>query len=238
MSHAIEVFRLAWRGPFDGLTEQHARAIIDAVSQGGMIDEDDPQHAGLWSALAVIWAADWRAMTTAAARDSQADEREQRINERITQMLAAIRAGTIETVKQLGAQLAADRVDADAQPGKVDTDGIARAVAARVTLPTLDTAELARQFAARIQPTVQAEVHQHYDVLDSLKKAARESFSWMWATVAGVVCALGVGYAVHVYVGTANTIAALRAENAALHQQIAADDARSAHKGGKNDARR
>lgn len=233
MSHAQNVFRLAWRGPFDGLTEQHARQIIDAVSQDGLIGEDDPQYAGLWSALAVIWAADWRAMTTAAARDSEAQEREQRINERITQMLAAIRAGTIETVKQLGAQLAADRVDADAQTVKVDTDGIARAVAARVTLPTLDTAELARQFAARIQPSVQAEVHQHYDVLDSFKKAARESFSWMWATVAGVFGAICIGYAAHVYVDSADTIAALRAENAVLHQQIAADDAHGAHKGGK-----
>lgn len=220
MSSALDLFKAAHRGPFEGLPERHAMTIIEQVCRGGLIAENDPQYVGMWSALAVIWAADWRAMTTNAERETEALERERRVNERITQMLAAIRAGTIETIKQLGAQLAADRVDLGAQPALVDTDGIARAVAARVTVPQIDTADIARQFAAQIQPVVQADVHQHYDVLDSVKRAARESFSWMWAAVAGLVCALGVGYGVHMYVSSANTIAALRAENAALQQQV------------------
>jgi len=197
-----------------------------------LVTEDDPQHVGMWSALAVIWAADWRAMTTSAAVETDAREREQRINERITQMLAAIRAGTIETINQLGAQLAADRVDHDTQPVAVDADAIARAVAARVTLPTIDTADIARQFAAQIQPAVQVELHQHYDVLDSLKKAARESFSWAWMGVASVVCGAAIAYGVHVYVSSADTIAALRAENAQLQQQVAraASDKPRAHR--------
>jgi hypothetical protein len=136
-------------------------------------------------------------------------------------------------IKQLGAQIDGNRVELGAHPALVD--GIARAVAGRVTLPHIDTTDIARQFAAQVQPVMQTEVHQHYDIADSLKHAARESFSWVWALVAAVVCAASMGFGVHEYVSSADAIAELRADNAALQQQVAAvrAPAHSKHQRGK-----
>jgi hypothetical protein len=221
MSLAIEMFRRAWRGPFDGLTEQHALKLIEAVCQGGAITEDDPQHAGLWAALATIWAADWRAMSDAATRATADAERDKRLDERLAQMVATLRAGLVETIHQAEAWRAAQG-DSNPAPVRIDSAEIARAVAAQVQLPRIDSGEIARDVVAQFQPVVQAQIHQHYDVIDSLKHAARETFSWFWAGIATLVCAVCVAIAVHAYVTDARQIAALRAQNGVLLQQIEA----------------
>jgi hypothetical protein len=221
MSMALDLFKGTLRGPFEGLAEQHAKTLIERVCSGGLITEDDPQFVGMWAALAVIWAADWHAMTASAALETEARERERRIDESLKHMLTVMRAGTIATINQLSDRLAAERGERGAQPLSVDNDAIARAVAARVTLPHIDAADIARQFAAQIQPAVEVQLHQHYDVLDSLKKAARESFSWAWAFLAAGACVGSIAYGVNAHLSSADTIAALRAENAQLQQQAA-----------------
>ena len=79
------------------------------------------------------------------------------------------------------------------------------------------------ELAAALVPFIGArvlEVHQHYDVVDSLKQAAKDGFSVFWAFVGIVVCAALLGLLAHVYVKDSHEITALQNQNAMCVQQI------------------
>ena len=90
---------------------------------------------------------------------------------------------------------------------------------ATASAPQINPGELAAAMAPLIGARV-LEVHQHYDVVDSLKQAAKDSFSVFWAFVGIVVCAALLGLLAHVYVKDSHEITALQKQNAMRVQQI------------------
>ena len=90
---------------------------------------------------------------------------------------------------------------------------------ATASAPQINPEELAAALVPLIGARV-LEVHQHYDVVDSLRKAAKDGFSVFWAFVGCVVCAALMGLLVHVYVKDSRDITALQNQNATLVQQI------------------
>lgn len=221
MSYAEDAFKSALRGPFSGLAQASARAHIDAVTSGGLIGEDAPQHAGLWAALASIWAADWRAMTREAARITETVKGDGDAHQDMDAVLTAVRTGMVEVISRVE-----DTNKAIAQlPSAVLAS---TPLTPHVTPPEpLDFDRIGRAVAVHVQPNLSVNVHQHYDVVDSLKKAAKDGFSVFWAFVGSVVCAALMGLLVHVYVKDSRDITALQNQNAMLVQKI--KDAQAGH---------
>ncbi|CQR42240.1 conserved hypothetical protein [Thiomonas sp. CB3] len=85
--------------------------------------------------------------------------------------------------------------------------------------PQINAEELAKTLGPLLGARVLA-VHQHYDIVDSLKQAATKGFSVFWALVGSVICAALFGLLAHVYVSDSHEITALQNQNAMLVQQI------------------
>lgn len=186
--------------------QKEIRSLLGILQRAGF-QVDDPSNAAHVTLFAWGWARSTsRSDVLALLRGSSRD---------VNTTLEDARKDMSKAIKNLQDSLNAIMERSSTQP-------------AAASAQQINAEELAAALKPLIGPPV-LEVHKHYDMLDSLKKAAGVGFSWAWAGLAAVVCTGAIAYGVNAHLSSADTIAALRAENAQLQQQAAGAARRAEH---------